>query len=200
MRRHGADNFYSILEVSPRAGAEEIREAYKRLARRWHPDRNPGDHHAEEQIKLINEAYAVLRDPLRRRLHDVLLAQGADVRAAGRASERMRPPGGTQRADHPVDARAAGWGPSRLRLLPWELVAIRWLLLSSTWLFTRLHVQLMSGWFWLGLMAAGAALFLLMWPASLAVVILLILLAGALQASLLIYIYVRIKLGPRPGR
>lgn len=199
MRRHGADNFYSILEVPPRAGAEEIREAYKRLARRWHPDRNPGDQHAEEQIKLINEAYAVLRDPLRRRLHDVLLAQGADVRAAGRASERMRTPGGA-RFKHPVDARAADWGPTRLRLLPWELVVIRWLLLSSTWLFTRLHVQLMSGWFWLGLMAAGGVLFLLTWPASLAAVILLILLGGALQASLLIYIYVRIKLGLRPGR
>ncbi|MBC7340637.1 MAG: J domain-containing protein [Firmicutes bacterium] len=68
-------DYYKILGVSRNASDEEIKKAYRRLARKYHPDVNPGDRAAEEKFKEINEAYAVLSDPERRRRYDQL---GAD--------------------------------------------------------------------------------------------------------------------------
>jgi DnaJ-class molecular chaperone len=63
-------DYYQILEVSPEASADEIRRAYRRLALRNHPDRNPGDSSAEERFKSISEAYGVLIDLEKRRQYD----------------------------------------------------------------------------------------------------------------------------------
>ncbi|WP_192822495.1 DnaJ domain-containing protein [Rufibacter sp. LB8] len=63
-------NYYHILEVSPTATAQEIKAAYKRLALRFHPDKNPGSPHAEERFKQINDAYQVLSNPRRRAAFD----------------------------------------------------------------------------------------------------------------------------------
>lgn len=58
-----ATNPYDVLGVTPEADADEVKAAYRKLAMRYHPDRNPGNKEAEERFKAISEAYAVLRDP-----------------------------------------------------------------------------------------------------------------------------------------
>ncbi|MDQ7028828.1 MAG: J domain-containing protein [Ardenticatenia bacterium] len=63
-------DYYNILGVPPSASHEEIKRAYRRLARLYHPDRNPHDRLAEEKFKEINEAYQVLSDPEQRRVYD----------------------------------------------------------------------------------------------------------------------------------
>ena len=59
-------NYYDILEVAPQASLDQIKQAYRRLARKYHPDLNPGDSTAEERFKVLGEAYEVLSDPERR--------------------------------------------------------------------------------------------------------------------------------------
>ena len=63
-------NYYEILGVSRNAPADEIKKAYRTLARRYHPDRNPGNKAAEEKFKDINEAYEILSDQTRRLQYD----------------------------------------------------------------------------------------------------------------------------------
>ena len=63
-------DYYAILGVSRNATQEEIKKAYRRLALKYHPDRNPGDREAEERFKEISEAYEVLSDPQKRAIYD----------------------------------------------------------------------------------------------------------------------------------
>ena len=63
-------DYYEVLGVSRDATQEEIKRAYRRLARRYHPDANPDDPQAEEKFKQITEAYAVLSDPEKRARYD----------------------------------------------------------------------------------------------------------------------------------
>ena len=65
-----AKSYYDILGVSRKASEKEIKQAYRRLARKYHPDVNPGDATAEARFKEINEAYQVLSDPEDRRKYD----------------------------------------------------------------------------------------------------------------------------------
>lgn len=65
-------DYYKLLGVDRNAKAEEISKAFKKLARKYHPDLNPGDKKAEEKFKEINEAYEVLKDPEKRKLYDQL--------------------------------------------------------------------------------------------------------------------------------
>jgi molecular chaperone DnaJ len=63
-------DYYSVLGVSRDASDEEIKKAYRKLAMRYHPDRNGGSKEAEERFKEITEAYDVLRDPNKRAAYD----------------------------------------------------------------------------------------------------------------------------------
>ena len=65
-------DYYGILGVKKSASVEEIRKAFRKLARKHHPDVNPGDKKAEERFKEISEANDVLSDPKKRKIYDQL--------------------------------------------------------------------------------------------------------------------------------
>jgi curved DNA-binding protein len=69
-------DYYSILGVNKNASQEEIKRAYRKLAMKYHPDKNPNKKEAEERFKEINEAYAVLSDKEKRKQYDTFGAEG----------------------------------------------------------------------------------------------------------------------------
>ncbi|MFL5628306.1 MAG: DnaJ C-terminal domain-containing protein [Ktedonobacteraceae bacterium] len=87
-------DYYSILGVDKNASREQIQKAYRKLARKYHPDVNPGDKTAEDKFKEINEANEVLSDPEKRKKYD---AMAEDYQRYGRwpGAEGYARPGGT---------------------------------------------------------------------------------------------------------
>src|SRR5215218_5836744 len=100
-------DYYSTLGVAKTSTDKEIKQAYRKLARKHHPDVNPGDKSAEMRFKEMNEAYEVLGDPAKRKKYDELGANWRMYEQAGAG------------AGHGFDPRqqAGGWnvnfgGPS----------------------------------------------------------------------------------------
>jgi DnaJ-class molecular chaperone len=69
-------DYYGDLELGPGATGEEIKASYRRLAMKWHPDRNAGSREAEERFKSISEAYSILSDDAARAAYDASRAAG----------------------------------------------------------------------------------------------------------------------------
>jgi molecular chaperone DnaJ len=76
-------DYYEILGVDRTAGVEDIKKAYRKLAVKFHPDKNPGDKAAEEKFKEIGEAYEVLNDPQKRAAYDQYGHAAFDRRSGG---------------------------------------------------------------------------------------------------------------------
>src|ERR687883_1958631 len=94
------EDYYQVLGVKRDAKPEEIKKAYRRLARKYHPDVNPGDKSAEDRFKLITEAHDVLSDEKKRKVYDRFgqysdnLAEAAARGAGPRTSAGGRAGGG----------------------------------------------------------------------------------------------------------
>ncbi|MBO4681924.1 MAG: J domain-containing protein [Clostridiales bacterium] len=91
---------YSVLRVPEEASPEEIKQAYRKLVKLWHPDLHPDDMSAEKRMAEINEAYTVLSDPAQKRKLDDKLAQS-------RAAERKKQEEAQRKAEREKAAAAA---------------------------------------------------------------------------------------------
>ncbi|MEW5056412.1 molecular chaperone DnaJ [Cycloclasticus sp. 46_83_sub15_T18] len=82
------EDFYKVLEVARNASGREIKKSYRRLAMKYHPDRNTDNPDAEEKFKVIQEAYAILSDEQKRSAYDQFGHAGVDQSMGGRGGQQ----------------------------------------------------------------------------------------------------------------
>ncbi|GAA3646974.1 molecular chaperone DnaJ [Asaccharospora irregularis] len=110
-------DYYESLGVSKEADASEIKKAYRKLAMKYHPDRNPGDKEAEEKFKEISEAYEVLSDETKRRNYDQFGHDGVNGQGFGGFGGQGQGFGGFEDMFGDIfgDMFGGGFGSSRVR-------------------------------------------------------------------------------------
>ena len=102
-------DYYELLGVKKSASAEDIRKAFRKLARKYHPDVNPGDKSAEEKFKAISEANDVLSDPKKRKIYDQVGFYSDNIDpATAEAYARAGGPGGGFGGGFPPGAQSGG--------------------------------------------------------------------------------------------
>lgn len=108
-----ADDYYQTLGVDRSASAEDVKKAYRKLARKYHPDVNPGNKAAEEKFKQVSAAFEVLSDTRKRKLYDEF---GRTPRRLASTKRRRRPigptkprPGAPVPGAFPMAPRASTW-------------------------------------------------------------------------------------------
>src|SRR5947209_5808835 len=107
-------DYYDLLGVKKSASAEEIRKAFRKLARKYHPDVNPGDKTAEEKFKAISEANDVLSDPKKRKIYDQLGFYSDNIDpAAAEAYARGGPTGAGGFGNYPGAGQPGGGSPGQ---------------------------------------------------------------------------------------
>jgi DnaJ-class molecular chaperone len=103
-------DYYKILGVARSASADDIKKAFRKLARKYHPDVNPGDKKAEAKFKEINEAYEVLSDPDKRKKYDTLGPNWQEQFGPGFTGTRRTYTYGGRTANQPFDFDPMGSG------------------------------------------------------------------------------------------
>src|SRR5258706_13364782 len=101
------EDFYKILGVKRDAKPDEIKKAYRRLARKYHPDVNPGDKGAEDRFKQMSEAFDILSDPKKRKVYDRFGEYSDNLANAAAAGAT---PGSTYPRGAPFDFSGFDWG------------------------------------------------------------------------------------------
>ena len=89
-------SFYSLLGVPAKATDQEIKSAWRKLSKKFHPDKNDGDKFFEDYFKQVNEAYDVLSDPSRRQKYDIFLRQIASAYRNSGSQQSKQQPGNQQ--------------------------------------------------------------------------------------------------------
>src|ERR1700745_3721404 len=105
-------DYYGVLGVKKSASTDEIRKAFRKLARKYHPDVNPGDKTAEEKFKTISEANEVLSDPKKRKIYDQLgfYSDNIDPATAEAYARQGGTPGGFPGGQPDGNSGSAGAG------------------------------------------------------------------------------------------
>lgn len=99
----GTENLYQILGVRESATEEELKNAYRKLVKKYHPDSHPEDKECEKKFLAVSEAYRVLSDPQKRKAYDTKHSQGRERVHAKQSQKRWNPKTGNPKTGNPLN-------------------------------------------------------------------------------------------------